>query len=1274
MGPALIRCVVGILGLLAIGNACGQVADSVARPAFPVDGLLPKVETGAARFLTENPEYDGRGIVVAIFDTGVDPGAEGLQTTSDGRPKILDIIDASGSGDIAMTETRTAAEGKIEGLTGRLLQLPEALIASHPDREFRVGQASAYQLFPEELVERMQAERTKLLAVEQHKLETRLRDELRAWKESDAAKGPDYERRGRELEARLEQARLAWENFEDPGPVLDCVVYHDGQRFRALIDTDADGDLTEEKPLTDFDVEREYDTFGFGSGMNFGVHVYDEGKTLSIVCDCGAHGTHVAGIVAGYFETEPELSGIAPGAQIISVKIGDTRLGSMETGRSLVRALAAAKRHGVDLVNMSYGEPSARPAQGPLAELFSELVEKHDIIFVGSAGNAGPALSTVGAPGGTCRSLLGIGAYVSPAMMAAEYSIRESLPENAYTWSSRGPTFDGDEGVDLFAPGGAIAPVPAWTRNRNERMNGTSMASPNACGAIALVLSGLKAQGIEYSPASVERALKTTAKPIELVETSAQGRGLIQVDRAFTHLLSTVGATAELVPISMTLLDRNDARGLVLREPFELDEPFEGLIDIRPGFRDDTALDTRRSFQLRLQLSPTQPWVAVGSHAILAESGRTISFEVDPRGLEPGVHTAEILAFDEAQPNRGPLARFPITVLLPSQPDAASSSTLSGTASFAPGQIERLFLAIPQGATWADVHLTLAPCEGTRQFVLHGVEQIEGRSYEQAETQEWVQLAPASETVVSLPVAAGRALELCLAQNWSSLGKSDIAWRVEYRGLLPDDREIVIPAGAAGQSVTVASLVGRERLHPEVKLMTLRRLVAPSKSTLEPLTDPRDQLTDGRQLYRLILEYPIAQDSAGEITPHWPEFDNLLYESPTLGLYWLLDDANGRLVAAGDPYPKSVSLEPGDHTLRLELRHVDVDWLDSQRSLPLSVDRDLKRDLSLSCYPDRASAVEQADALRPEAVQQGEQREFFIAAPPAKDWPSEAQPGDQLLGVAQFTRRTPHRAGDGQRPGGWPVVVTLGPTSEEQDKEESKPRPWSSEELAQRLFEQRVKLLESIPAAENELFTHLVGELLRERPHDLSVLRAQLQRLDDAAETRKEHLPEIIALTDRMIDRIDPQALREWKWSRKEDAKPTALDREREQHEQWLIDTMYRKCRAIGYTMLDEVLEKHPVEDIPAQVAAYEKAFDELARWTDTTSERNYLVHVRRDRQRGDLGLALAMLMRYLPDLPPQEMLHEKRHDLFEELDWPMWKDYEANWLLIRFPTARQPL
>eukprot|EP01052_Picozoa_sp_SAG31_P067783 SAG31_NODE_26579_length_440_cov_0.595308_1_plen_128_part_01 len=93
---------------------------------FPTASIFPRDETQAGAFVAEHPAWDGRGIKIAIFDTGVDPGAGGLAITTDGLPKIVDCIDATGSGDV---DTSTVLEGsnlggataELHGLTGRTL-------------------------------------------------------------------------------------------------------------------------------------------------------------------------------------------------------------------------------------------------------------------------------------------------------------------------------------------------------------------------------------------------------------------------------------------------------------------------------------------------------------------------------------------------------------------------------------------------------------------------------------------------------------------------------------------------------------------------------------------------------------------------------------------------------------------------------------------------------------------------------------------------------------------------------------------------------------------------------------------------------------------------------------------------------------------------------------------------------------------------------------------------------------------------------------------------
>lgn len=46
-----------------------------------------------------------------------------------------------------------------------------------------------------------------------------------------------------ELEARIEALKELDKNYEDPGPILDCVVFFDGKDWRAVIDLNESGDL-----------------------------------------------------------------------------------------------------------------------------------------------------------------------------------------------------------------------------------------------------------------------------------------------------------------------------------------------------------------------------------------------------------------------------------------------------------------------------------------------------------------------------------------------------------------------------------------------------------------------------------------------------------------------------------------------------------------------------------------------------------------------------------------------------------------------------------------------------------------------------------------------------------------------------------------------------------------------------------------------------------------------------------------------------------------------
>jgi tripeptidyl-peptidase-2 len=180
-------------------------------------GALPKQEIQATQFLIDHPSFDGRGTVIAIFDTGVDPGASGLQLTSDGKAKIIDVVDCTGSGDVDTTTVVAAdADGVLPALHGARLRVNPSW--ANPTGEWRVGARAAFDLFPAPLKARLREERRRRWDEAQRVAVTRAVADLGAAPPAaDAAAAKARE----ELEARVKLLAELAAKYEDLGEPVD---------------------------------------------------------------------------------------------------------------------------------------------------------------------------------------------------------------------------------------------------------------------------------------------------------------------------------------------------------------------------------------------------------------------------------------------------------------------------------------------------------------------------------------------------------------------------------------------------------------------------------------------------------------------------------------------------------------------------------------------------------------------------------------------------------------------------------------------------------------------------------------------------------------------------------------------------------------------------------------------------------------------------------------------------------------------------------------------
>ena len=1258
--------------LLFLATACLIGGLASAEDDYPVAGLLPKAETGATRFLEAHPEWDGRGVVVAIFDTGVDPGAPGMQTTTDGKPKVIDIVDGSGSGDVDTSETRKLEDGKLNGLSGRTLT-PDPKW-KNPSGKWHVGLKRAFELFPGGLVARLEKKRKEKFFERHRALQTRLERRRAALEDTE---GDEAKRERVDLKRQLD-ALAAWAgDYKDPGPVVDCVVFHDGTHWRAVVDADEDGDLAEHKALTNYRVERQYETFGKEDLLNYGVNIYDEGKLLSIVVDSGAHGTHVAGIVAAHHPDQPARNGLAPGAQIVSVKIGDSRLGSGSTGTGDERGVVAVLRNKCDLVNMSYGGASRAVGNDWQARLLTELVDVHNVIFVSSAGNDGPCLSTVGSPGGTTSALLGIGAHVSKSMMEAQMAVRDDVPPTHFTWSSRGPTIDGDMGVDFSAPGGAIAPVPTWSLQGTMQMNGTSMAAPNACGSIALMLSGMKAERITITPQRVRRALSQTASDLDRVSPFGEGRGMIQIDKAYAYIEQHAARTDEDVQIEVRLRRRGDARGLYLREPHEVDRPRMERIYLRPRFHEDTDNRKKVDYELPLRLESTQGWIRTPENVLLTHGGERFEIRVDPTGLVPGVHFGEVLCFDTRAAERGALVRVPVTVIKPHPLTGEAQANFQATLKFEPGTIHRHFFAVPQGATWMDLRLRAADGQSDKVMVIQAVQLLPGRSFKDAFFEKYLRLHAGELEGYALDVTGGALLELDIAQYWSSLEPGTCNLEVEFHGIVPEDTRLLLDGNDPVSRVDVRAPLRTEELSPRASLDKVRRSIRPDEATIRPLDPVRDGLPKDRLIHEAVLTYSF------DVAEDWSEvqiLSGLAAEDVAWdllsGLIWQLFDENKRLVKSEGLGGEIDALPEGSYTLRMLLRHRDPKVLERMRNTVVHIDRALGSSASLGVHATAEDALLGGDSLDPVVLYRGARQALYLRHLAPDDLPDGAEPGDLLTGRISFGARDSVEAGSGKRPGGFPVRyrVPPGPTVEDDDEKET---PTEDEESSkdealegaeEALLDAGIEQLAALrDAGKRKAFWELHRRLTRGHPDELRLRLERLRMvLGDGPpydEDSVARIGRVLAAAQHVTDAIDTEALAKSLGTRNEDKdgddQPDA-DPEIAQQKSALLEALHARCQAL-FARGD------------AGGEAFEKAWTALGRFTDVLESPYSVLAAKRAVRRNRPGRALEIWNGRVSSEPLEKSHREARLELIESLGWDLWAAYEESWLLIRFPPTGFP-
>jgi hypothetical protein len=210
--------------------------------------------------------------------------------------------------------------------------------------------------------------------------------------------------------------------------------------------------------------------------------------------DTQDHGTHVAGTVAGDNFANPLThdpgDGIAPGAKLVIQDCGfqtDNCADCPGIGCPVVDLnpiFQQAYDQGARIHTNSWGDAENDPNKGRYtagSQDADEFMWNHkDMLLLFAAGNDGPGTGSIGSPS-TGKNVVSVGA-----------TGRGTSADSMASFSSCGPTDDGRIKPDITMPGSSIISANSDNNTGSNNCNtksssGTSMASPGAAGAVALI-------------------------------------------------------------------------------------------------------------------------------------------------------------------------------------------------------------------------------------------------------------------------------------------------------------------------------------------------------------------------------------------------------------------------------------------------------------------------------------------------------------------------------------------------------------------------------------------------------------------------------------------------------------------------------------------------------------------------------------------------------------------------------------------------------------------